>query len=312
MATHTLTRPASTVASSLASTLASAALLAFTASASWALDSKPHVVVNFDIVAPAFKLNLPQRSAAQATLGNEIASQVAQRYAFADWTLTPRDDQARLGTLSLRLEEEPNTVPNPRIVVKWYGGADAASAKELAIPPIEVYAPTNPNWDTNSRANFETRVTDKLREAMRSDAFFEQFFKVFLRTLPIAKQVRTAPADRAIDLPVTWRELLLAPESVVVVRFRRASDAGAEAGTLTLNPVAPRRVVLDSANNVTATLLRGAVDEAVVGVHRLDLVGNWNDRLPALLNNAEVRAYLVEYKPLDFADTDDGLVLDLQ
>lgn len=289
-----------------------AALLACAPWSAWALDTKPHVVVNFEIVAPAFKLNLPQRSAAQTTLGAEVSSQVAQRFGFADWTLTPRDDQARLGLLLLKLEEEPNTVPNPRIVVKWYGGADAATAKELPLPPIEVYAPTNPNWDTNSRANFETRVIDKLREAMRNDAFYDQFFKVFLRTLPIAKTVKALPSDRAIDVPVTWRDMLLAPDSVIVVRFRPAADAASEPGQLTLKPVMQRRVLIDAANNVTSTFLRGAVDTALIGVHRLDLVGNWNDRLPALLNNAEARAYLVEYKPLDFADTDEGLVLDLQ
>ncbi len=105
-----------------------------------------------------------------------------------------------------------------------------------------------------------------------------------------------------------WREMLLAPESVLIVRFSKQVGVSAETGSLRLNPVAPR-VVLDAATNTTATLLRGGVDTATVGVQKINLVNNWSDRLPELLRGAEVRTYIVDYKPLEFVGTGDGLVL---
>lgn len=279
-----------------------------------ALDAKPHIVVNFNIEAPTFQRNLPERGAAQDAIGRQLAALIAQRFAFADWTVTAGDAESRLGALVLKLEEDDSTVPNPRIVVRWYGAAGPAvvAGKQLPIPAVEIYAPTNPNWDTNSRRNFQTRVLGKLVDIMRADAFYDQLFSVFVSKLPIAEQVKAVANDRAIDVPVAWRELLLAPESVVVVRFRINSGTAVETGTLKLNPIAPRLVVLDPATNTTSTLLRGAVDEATVGVHRLHLVGNWNDELPNLLNGADVTCYLVKYKPLEFGAVDAGLVLNLE
>ncbi len=289
-----------------------ALLLACSPLGIYALDSKPHIVVGFEIKVPAFERNLPQRAAAQETIARELAKQLAQRFAFADWTIVPRDDQARLGSLLLRLEEEPNTVPNPRIAVRWYGsvGISSVAAKEISIPAVEVYEPTNPNWDTNSRRNFETRVMDKLAAAMRTDAFYDVLFKNFVRNLPISTSVTAQASDRAIDVPMRWREMQLAPESVLVVRFSKQVGATAETGSLRLNPVAARIVVLDTATNTTTTLLRGGVDTATLGVQKINLVNNWSDRLPELLRGAEVRTYIVDYKPVEFVGTGDGLVLD--
>lgn len=279
------------------------------AQAAWSLDDKPHVVVQFEIVATAFKLNLPQRSVAQTNVGTEVATQIAQRYAFADWTLTPRDAQTRLGALVLKLEEE-NAVPNPRVVMRWYAGVDVASAAKLPIPAVVLYAATDANWDTNSRQTFETRATDKLREAMSNDGFYEQLFTHFVQAHPIVKNAKATITDRAIDVPVNWRQMLLGESSVVEMRFTPRDVPDGDRAQLTLTPVIARQVVVDAATNSTATLLRGAVNEARVGVTALPLTANWNDQLPDLLRDADVSCYLTKYEPGEFAGTAGGLVID--
>jgi hypothetical protein len=283
--------------------------LGVAAPAAWPLDDKPHVLVQFEIVAPAFRLNLPQRSVAQSNIGNEVALQIAQRYAFADWTVTPRDGETRLGALLLKLEEE-NAVPNPRIVMRWYAGSDPASATKLPIPAVVLYAATDANWDTNSRPTFETRVTDKLREAMSNDGFYEQLFTHFVQTQPIVKSAKATITDRAIDVPVSWRQMLLGQSSIVELRFTPRDVPDGDPAQLTLTPVIARQVV-DASTNSTATLLRGAVNEARIGVTMLPLTQNWNERLPTLLRDAEVSGYLKKYEPGEFAGTAGGLVVDV-
>lgn len=291
--------------------LAYALALALATPSARALDAKPHIVVNFGIEAPAFKRNLPELADAEQAIATQIAAQIAERYAFADWTVAPRDATSRLGSLILRLEEDATTVPNPRIVVAWYReSVDAADAVKLAIPETEIYAPTNPNWDTNSRRNLQTRVLDKLSQSMRADNFYDSLFTLFLRTLPIATSASAEADNHAVAMPLGWREMLLAPESVVIVRFVKHGDAQTESGSLRLNPVAPQIVPPDSADAPSTTLLLGAVSAATLGIHTLALTANWNDQLPALLQGADVRCYLVDYKPVEFAGTSDGLVLD--
>src|SRR5271170_6855957 len=111
-------------------------LLCATPSAN-ALDSKPHVIVRVEIQAPAFVRNLPQRLQSQDALSEHLAKLFAQRYAFADWPTAPRATEAELGGLLLRLEEDASSVPNPSIVLRWYGvfGADPTKLTPLQLDP---------------------------------------------------------------------------------------------------------------------------------------------------------------------------------
>lgn len=284
----------------------------FAASNALALDTKPHVLVRFEITAPAFVRNLPQRSQSQQSLSEQLAAQMAERYAFADWPVTARDGNAKLGELVLRLEEDGTTEPNPSIVVRWYAsfGANDVALQRLPLPEVPIYEPSNPNWDTNSRRDFETRVLSRMNEKTRSDAFYGAFFQIFIRNLSIASTVHAQSGDHVIDVPMQWRDMLLAPESVIVVRFKKTRGAVAEQGSLRLSPVTARILPQDPSTQLSVTMLRGSVDQALFAAQPLNLVSNWNDRLPELLTDAEVRCYIFDYKPVEFAGTAGGLVID--
>jgi len=279
-----------------------------------AVDSKPHVVVKFEVAVPAFARNLPNRTQTQDAIGQNLAQRIAGRYPFADWSIAPHSKDARLGSLVLRLEEDNSTAPNPRIVAVWYEQVDTPTAEpstlsKLDIEPIEIYEATNPNWDTNDEKDFATRVTGKLAAAMRSDDFYALFFQLFVQHLSIASNVLAQANDRTIEMPMHWRDMLLAPESVVMVSFRKVTSAGLEKGSIRLSPVSARVQIQDAANNVTATTLRGTVERASFGPKALDLVQHWNDQLPELLRDAVIACFIVDYKRADDNGMLDGIAL---
>jgi hypothetical protein len=132
-----------------------------------------------------------------------------------------------------------------------------------------------------------------------------------LQTQPFIRSAKATITDRAIDVPVNWRQISLGESSIVEVRFTPRDPPGGDRAQLTLTPVIARQVIVDPATNSTGTLLRGAVNEARVGVTMLPLTANWNDQLPTLLRDAEVSCYLKKYEPGEFAGTADGLVVDV-
>jgi hypothetical protein len=279
-----------------------ALLLACTPLCVHALDVRPHIVVAFEIKAPAFERNLPERAAAQENIGRELAKRIEQHIGVIDWTVTPRDQQARLGTLVLRLEEEPNTAPNPRIVVNWYGHEENKPPHALGIPAIEVYEPTNPNWDTNSRRLFETRVTSKLLEAINSEEFYDTLFKSFVRGLPISTTASAQPGTQIVDIPLHWRDMLLASTSEIIVRFSKQTGSTVEKGDLHLTPVESQTFEADTTTHAISTRLRGRVQSTDFGLDETNLATKWKDVLPDLLRNATVNCLLYKYQQAD-ADT---------
>src|SRR5882724_3873938 len=147
------------------------------------LAGKPQVLVQFEIEVPAFQRNLPERAQAVQSVSGALASELGRQYVFADWlTQAPAQSQMQLGRLVLRMEENRAAQPNPQVFVRWLGASASPGAAlvDLGFAPIEIYSPGNLNWDTNNRADFETRLLAKTMEKVRTDAFRDELFKRFL------------------------------------------------------------------------------------------------------------------------------------
>jgi hypothetical protein len=270
-----------------------------------ATEGRPYVAVQFKILAPKFQ-HLPQRADVETALAQKIGAQIAPHFRFADWP-GPTDDvssQPKVGTLVVRLEEE-KTDPSPRIVMKWYGQFGGGEPSELPIAPIEMYSPTDPTWATHDRADFETQAGGKLVPFIRTEGFYTQLLLQFVRHLPLATSIRVVPDDRVIVVPLRWQDVLLAPESSVVVRFVKRQGDAAQQGSLTLDLITRR------ARDPGIGFVQGAVQKALFDGHLLELESRWNSTLPELLNHAEVQCYLFDYVQADSESTSDGLVTDL-
>lgn len=268
-------------------------------------ETRPQVGVRFEILAPTFKRNLPERAQAELALARRLAEQLAQRYRFASWKVPPEAAASALGALILRLEEQPGA-PNPRIVVKWFGsfGPGATSVMELGLPPLEVYPPTDPNWDTNNRADFESRVSGRLFGVTMTDGFDDLLFSMFVRELPIASSVTAVPADKAIMMPLVWQDVLLSEESKVVVRISKSVGAATQRGTLLLG------LITERPKDPGLGMVQGCIREATFAGRKLDPVDCWHPEIPEFLNGAQVRCFISEYHATEFAGTRDGLVID--
>lgn len=272
---------------------------------------KPEVLVQFEIAVPAFERNLPERAKAEQNIRKALATELARTYAFANWSTQPAaQPRAQLGRLVLRLEQNPDTRPSPQILVRWLGasGATGAAPADLSLAPIEIYSPGNPNWDTNNRGNFETRLLGKTMEKMRTDAFNAEFFKGFLRRLPIASTIVPQTADRVIEVPVPWDELALSSESELTVVFDKPVDQTRREGSLTLGQIVARI----SGAEAASPALRGSITKASFDAKTVVLdQQNWNDQVPAMLNGAQVRCYISVYKPRDPLASESGVLLGL-
>lgn len=273
---------------------------------------KPEVLVQFEIAVPAFERNLPERARAQQNISAALATELARSYGFANWSVqTPAHPQAQLGRLVLKMEENLQTQPNPQVSVRWFGASAESGAppKDLELAPIEIYSPGNPNWDTNNRGNFETRLLGLTMEKMRTDAFKAEFFKQFIARLPIASTIVPQMTDRVIEVPVAWDELALSSESELKVLFAKAVDATPRQGQLTLGQIVAR--ASDPAAAESPVLLRGSITQAMFDARTVVLDQNWSDQVPVLLNGAQVRCYISVYKPRDPLAGDSGVLLGL-
>jgi len=295
-------------------TLCSAAAFVLASLASAQCDAdKPQVVVQFEVRVPAFETNLPDRALAEQHVREALSAEFARRYEFAGWSAQAAASTAQLGRVVLRLEQDPNTQPNPRVYVTWFGGAGAADdahLTDLGMERIEIYAPGNPNWDTNDRRDFETRLLGKAMEKVDTDAFFQAFFQKFLARLPIASTVEPQPTDHVIEVPVPWSEMLLSSDSKLVVRFTKSIAQVDQHGSLTLTHIDAHTIQGNTADGATSRL-RASITEGDFDGRPLVLDANWNDRVPELLDGASARCYLAEYKPRDALgrDSDDLLGL---
>jgi hypothetical protein len=282
--------------------LAAGALLAVSSSAD---GTKPVVNVRFEIVASKFRQNLPQRAQLEASLAQQVAQQFARRYRFADWPTDVPAAGAQLGTLVARLNEIPRA-PSPLIQVEWFAtfGADPANTVALTLPSVEVYSPTNPNWDTNNPADFEARAWSALSPVVGAEGFHGDVLNKFVRELPIASSVTAVADDRVIVVPLFWNDLLLSPESELIVRFSKSLGAVPQRGTLRLDLISPRT------REPGLGLLEAGIKEASLGAQPLSLEQRWNQDLPALLGGAQIQCFIDKYRPVEFAGTSHGVVLD--
>jgi len=271
-----------------------------------ALAGKPEVLVQFEINVPAFTRNLPERAQAEQTVRTALAAEFERQYVFAHWLAqAPAQSQMQLGRLVLRMEQNPNTQPNPQVFVHWFGASanPGAGLVDLGFEPIEIYSPGNPNWDTNSRPDFETRLLRKTLEKVRTDAFHEEFFKRFLARLPIASAVVPQSAERVIEIPVRWSEVLLSSESELVVRFDKLVNQTKQEGSMTLGQIAARiggQTATPEPPPEFPARLRGSITKASFDAKPITLdPQNWNDQLPQILSGAKASCYISVYRPRD-------------
>lgn len=271
-----------------------------------ALAGKPQVLVQFEIEVPAFQRNLPERPQAVQNVSNALATELARQYVFADWLAqAPAQSQMQLGRLVLRMEENRAAQPNPQVFVRWLGAGSSPGATlvDLGFDPIEIYSPGNLNWDTNNRADFETRLLAKTMEKVRTDAFREEFFKRFLAKLPIASTVVPQATDRVIEIPVRWSEMLLASETVLTVRFNKQVNQVTQEGTMVLGQIVARPAAPGEAASPTEfpARLRGSVTKADFDAKPIALdTQNWNAQLLQILDGAKASCFITPpYKPRD-------------
>jgi hypothetical protein len=299
------------MAARLAIALSAAAALALGMQPAHA--AKPEVLVQFEIEVASFNDNLPELDAALLAVRTALAAELGRQFVFADWRVAAPDPAvARLGTLVLRLSADAATRPNPRIFVNWWGTGSSAgsSLRDLGFDPIEIYSPGDLNWDTNDRRAFETRVLGQTMAKMRTTAFREELLERFLKRLPLGSSIVPHATDRVIEIPVQWTELLLSPESQLVVLFDKSVDQTKREGMMTLSRIAAR--VGPQANPAApppafAAALRGSITAASFDAVPIPLdAQQWNADLPELLSGATAACFISVYKPRDplAADSD--------
>lgn len=267
---------------------------------------KPHVVVAFEVQAPTFRANLgpQQRASAEEELARSLADELARRYGFAEWRLPAPAAAASgavaapIGSLIARLVETP-AQPGPRVEVRWFGGFGAAAPAALALQPIEVYAPSNPNWHSNNRNAFVSHVKGKLMGTVQPDGFMRvELRRELVRRLPIATAVEARADEQVIVIPRLWKHLQLGRQSVLFVQFSRGSGAQQERGELKLMLPSQRP------RGPFQGWVQAGVREASFGPRTLALTGGWNAELPALLGGgASLACFIDDYQPPEFDGT---------
>jgi hypothetical protein len=269
--------------------------------------AKPQVRVGFEIEAPKF-LHLPGQAAARQDLAARIAGELGRRYRFADWPAGagPAADATAdppIGSLTARLVQVP-AHPGPQILVQWFAGFGSSAPVELNLTPIEIYAPSNPDWDTHNAAAFVSRVAQQVMPFVRSDGFQRQVLREVVQRLPIASSVEPLGAERVVVLPRMWKHLQLGQESKLVLVFTRGSGPAEEQGML--------KLVLPSQRPSDPGLgrLQAAVHEASFGTQPLPLTQGWHAQLPALLGGARVACYIRDYHPADAPGTLGAVMLE--
>jgi hypothetical protein len=267
-----------------------------------ALAGKPEVLVQFEIAVPAFQRNLPQRAQAEQAVASAVAVELERQYVFAHWLAqAPAQPQMQIGRLVLRMDQNPAMQPNPQVFVHWFGARAGPGAPlvDLGFAPIEIYSPGNPNWDTNSRPDFETRLLGKALEKVRTDAFHDEFFIRFVKLLPIASTIVPHAADRVIEIPLRWNEVLFSSETELVVRFDKRVNQTKQEGTMTLGQIAARTATAAGPVEFPG-LLRGSITKASFDARPITLdPRNWNDQLLQILSGAKASCYISVYKPRD-------------
>ena len=276
-------------------------------------ESKPYVSVSFQVAVPEFQRNLPQLAQAEVVIARALAAMFADSYAFADWSAGGPRTGTQLGTLILKLEKDESTRPGPKVFVRFYGAVPGGTLRATKIPEIEIYAPSFLNWDTNNRAAFEARLLGNAAPIVRTPAFQAEFFQHFLALLPIASTVLPRATERVIDIPVQWTQNLLAPESILTVRFGKSVQQTKLEGSMTLTNITAHVEAAPAAGGAAAPArLRGSVTAATFDAKPLLLdASRWNKRLPELLSGAKAYCFIAVYKGRDSLLPEDTTLLGL-
>lgn len=278
-------------------------LVALAASGGEVLAARPEVLVQFEVDVPEFDADRPGMEQARLDVRRALADELQRKYVFANWRVAePDQSPLEIGRLVLRMEADRQTRPMPSVFVKFWGASarPGVALKDLGIMPIEIYAPTDPNWDTNDARAFASHVLQNTMVKVRSSAFADEVFSNFISRLPIGSSVVPDTSDQVIEIPVQWDELLLAPESELVVRFGRSTDQMRQEGTMTLGQIAARVSQQAPAPGDSQARLRGSVTRASFDARTIVLNDRrWNDELPQLLDGADAQCFISVYKPRD-------------
>jgi hypothetical protein len=276
-------------------------LLALAGAARAADPAKPYMEVVFEIQSPTFRRALPEVPMAEATLAQKLADEFARRHRFADWLSAPRTG-APMGQLIARLVEV-EAHPFNQVLVTWFVKTPSGSVEALPLQPVEIYPPTNNNWDAGNRQRFETHVFGKIVEVIQVQGFQDATFQDVLSKLPIATSVMPVDSDRVIIVPLLWKHLRLGQDSELLVKFTSASPQGApHQGSLTLSRINER-----SRGHEGIGFVQGGIREGMLDTQVLPLTAQWNPALATLLNKATVRCFITAFKLAEF---DDGVVRD--
>lgn len=267
-----------------------------------ALATKPEVLVEFEIAVTQFTENLPEQDKAIQAVRKAFATELQRQFVFAHWlTEAPAEPLMQLGRLVARLEQDTSTGPGPRVFVRFWGARPNGPLKELGLPEMEIYSPSNLNWDTNNRQDFETRILTRTMPTIRNDSFRDKFVEQFLGKLPLSSAVEPKATERVIEIPVRWSEMLLSSETVLLVQFNKSLPGGNREGEFRLVRIVSR-VDQNAANPPAAfpARLRGSLKEVSFDGDSISLdQQDWNDDLLQMLANASVNCFILTYKPKD-------------
>jgi len=272
------------------------ALSASFASAQAADPPKPYMAVSFEIQSPTLQRALLDAPKSEASLAQKLALEFARHHRFADWDGAPRQ-LAPMGQLVARLEEVP-AHPFNQVVVKWFVKTASGLEELPSLQPVEIYAPTNNNWDAGNSQRFESRVLGKIVEVIQVQGFQDATFKNVLSKLPIATSVMPIESDHVILVPLLWKHLRLAQDSELLVKFTKVSGAGVQRqGTLTLSRINER-----PSGKEGVGFVQGGIREGVLDTQVLPLSQQWNPALPGLLDKATIRCFITAFKQAEFEE----------
>ena len=147
---------------------------------------------------------------------------------------------------------------------------------------------------------------------INSAGFREEFAKRFLGRLPLSTAIEPKVAERVIEIPVRWSEMLLSSESVLIVRFNKQLPQGNREGEMKIGRIVAR---VDSPGSDAGqppefpARLRGSLTEAMFDGGVLSLnQQNWNDQVPQVLTDATAQCYILKYMPKDTLEADSDLL----
>lgn len=196
----------------------------------------PLVNTALRIVAPDFRQNLsPQQIlTVENEVGTKLAEEAGRKFPFLRWgraSATPISAR-----LSLSLEAEPGPFA-PSIFLVFT--AESGNTRRL-LRRVLLYSPSD-GASTHNPAQLSSDIRRKLEELFGNEDFRASLHSEFLKGVPIASQVVVDSTDRVLVVPLPYKDLRPAADSVLSVSFTsetRRSDGTPELkdGLMELKP----------------------------------------------------------------------------